>query len=314
MNLDAGRILEDVTGRYAAPFAAILSDLLAHKARGNAVAAGDSRKALERIVTETMGIGEVIGASLMLRSAAIVYARQQMRSGDPQWLFREGGTLAPVTFEESLQDMVARTPVTLKRAAERSAQAIAKLYGEGRVVAFARSAEEAVTDRVRDLIVSAMREGWTEVEAATRIRAEVSEIRTRTEDWTNAYARMAFRTNVNTAVTAGRFRQAQDPDVRAVIPAFRFDAVGDMDTRHNHGAADGRVFSVTNTVWNRIAPPLGYNCRCQVSIVTVPELRRMGRLRPDGSIIEDTLPPDAAPDVGFRHGGRPDLFMIGGAA
>ncbi|MGB0889437.1 MAG: phage minor head protein [Solirubrobacterales bacterium] len=137
----------------------------------------------------------------------------------------------------------------------------------------------------------------------------VDEIRQKTKAWSESYARMAFRTNLNTAVTAGRFRQAQDEDIKAVIPCFRFDALIDSGTRDNHRAADGFIAKVDNALWRHIAPPLGYSCRCQVSLVSKPQLRRMGRLRPDGSIQEDRLPPGAHADKNFRHGGRPDLFV-----
>tara|TARA_R110002020_G_scaffold119609_2_gene272867 strand:- start:1739 stop:2179 length:441 start_codon:yes stop_codon:yes gene_type:complete len=139
----------------------------------------------------------------------------------------------------------------------------------------------------------------------------VEQVRIKTAAWSEGYARMAFRTNVNTAVTAGRFRQSQDPDIKKVIPCFRFDAVGDDDTRDNHLEADGLIFRVDNTVWNKIAPPLGYNCRCTVSNVSIASLRRMGRVNSNGDILEDRLPSVAKPDDGFRHGGRPDLFMVG---
>ncbi len=37
----------------------------------------------------------------------------------------------------------------------------------------------------------------------------------------------------------------------------------------------------------------------------------MGRVTSTGSIREDRVPASAHPDRGFRHGGRPDLFIVG---
>ena len=220
-------------------------------------------------------------------------------------------TIIPrVTLDEAIQDMLDRTPVTIRGAAERTAQRISQLYGEGRVVAFSNAAEQAVTKRVRDLMTKAMREGITEVRAGRMIVESVDSIRKATEAWSEGYSRMVFRTNANTAITAGRFRQSQDPVIKAVVPCKQFLSVGDVDTRDNHDAADMMVFRVDNPIWNRIAPPLGYNCRCTVRDVSIAELRRMNRLGADGSIREDKLPPSAHPDPGFRHGGRPDLFMV----
>jgi SPP1 gp7 family putative phage head morphogenesis protein len=234
-------------------------------------------------MAETMGVGEILGASLLLQN---LKRSAKFAADEPTQ------TLLPrVTFDEALQDMVERAPVTLVDAAERTAQRIAQLYSEDAVMAFVRSAEESVTSEAR-------------------LAMRVDDIRVQSQAWSEGYARMVFRTNINTAISAGRFRQAQDPDIQEVAPAFRFDAVGDGDTRDNHDAADGLIMSVSNPEWRKIAPPLGYNCRCQVVHVTRSELERMGRIRKDGSLIEDKVPSGAFADPGFRHGGRPDLASV----
>ena len=300
--------------------------MLVAMAMGNKPQLDDARDRLAEIIAETMGVADVLGATLTLRVAAGLWGEHSggdFSANSIMWALAERPalltfkdtpvqTILPrVTLTEALQDMVDRTPITIRSAAERTAQRISQLYSEGSVVAFVNSAEAAVTERVKSLIAEAIKEGIPEAETGKLIRLGVDEIRKRTAAWSEGYARMAFRTNVNTAVTAGRFRQSQDPDIRAVIPCFRFDAVMDSDTRGNHGAADGLIFKVDNLVWNKIAPPLGYNCRCQVSFVGLPELRRMGRVGGDGSIREDRLPGSAHADAGFRHGGRPDLFLGG---
>jgi SPP1 gp7 family putative phage head morphogenesis protein len=307
MNLDATKFLEDLTGKHAKAYTETVQDMLVAMALGQKVALSAARKRLEDVITETMGAAEVLGASIVLREAAKV-----IESAPSLFASTPTQTILPrVTFIEALEDMVTRTPTTIRNAAERTAQNIAKLYGEGRVVAFARSAEQAVTERVGALISDAIRTGGEELGVGRLIKTTVEEIRDKTGAWSEGYARMAFRTNVNTAVTAGRFRQAQDPAIAAVMPAMQFLTADDVDVRHNHGAADDLIFKTNNPVWNRIAPPLGYNCRCTVRHVSVPELRRMGRITAEGDVREDRLPPGAFPDNGFRHGGRPDLFING---
>ena len=302
-NLDVSRFLESLSATHARAYTAAVQDMVVAMARGNRPQFVDARDRLARITTETMGAAEILGASLVLQQAAKVGAGQNF-ADSPQPI------LPKVTFTEALEDMVRRAPVTIRNAAERTAQRIAQLYGESPVTAFAFSAEQAVTERVQALIKESIQSGLSEIGAGKLIKETVDQIRTDTAAWSESYARMAFRTNVNTAVTAGRFRQVQDPDIAAVIPAFRFDAVGDRDTRDNHGASDGLIFKVDNQVWRRIAPPLGYNCRCQVTLMSRPQLRRMGRLTDRGEVIEDrAIPPGAGPDEGFRHGGRPDLFL-----
>jgi len=326
--IDPGTVLENVTGRYAKSYADIIQQIVISKVLGDRAALDTQRQELDRIVQETMGIGEILGASITLKLAASIIPKEGLAfKGDTSYLMvfadtPEQNILPRVTFDEAVQDMVDRTPVTIRQAAERTAQRISQLYGEGRVVAFARAAEQAATVRAQGLIAEAIRKGIPELDymqggvlkpgAGTTMAQAVNTIQEKTQAWSKGYAKMAFRTNFNTAVTAGRFRQSQDPDIKKVVPCFRFDSVGDADTRHNHDLLDGKIFRVDNTIWNRIAPPLGYNCRCDVTPISIPELRRMGRVGSDGSVIEDrTIPADAGPDAGFRHPGRPDLFMVG---
>lgn len=298
--MNADKFLEDLSGRHAKFYFAAIHDLYVALVRGNKPAARDARVELARVMVQTMGAAEVLGASMTI-AAATTGAK-----------FAAEQTVLPrVTLTEALEDFVERTPVTIRNAAARTAQAIAKLYTEDRVAAFVRSAESSVTREAQSFIARGLREGFDEGEAGRRLSMSVEQIREKSGPWSEGYARMVFRTNVNTAVTAGRFRQAQDPDIKAVVPAFVFDAVGDADTRHNHDAADGLILSVDDTRWNRIAPPLGYNCRCQVRHVNVVELEAMGMLAPDGSLKRVTVPSTIFPDPGFRHGGRPDLFVNG---
>lgn len=319
MNIDVTKFLEDMTGRYAGLYFAAINDLYVATVGRNKPASLDARTRLGEVIAETMGVAEILGASMVLKDAAkvIVKTGTNLRA-DTAHLLAFSDTpsqsiLPRVTLTEAVDDMIDRTPVTIRSSAERTAQRISQLYGEGRVTAFVMSAEQSVTRAAQAFITRALKEGIPAGEAGKSLAMTANEIRKRSADWSGGYARMAFRTNVNTAVTAGRFRQAQDQDIRAVIPAFRYDAVGDSDTRKNHAAADGIIMSVDNRDWNKIAPPNGYQCRCQVSLVSRPELEAMGRIDKYGDVIEDRVPPGAHPDPGFRHGGRPDLFMVQGA-
>lgn len=292
------RILESTEAAYARPYFAALHDLFVALVRGNKPAAADARKALGEAMAATMAAAELLGA------------RELLSRLDSRANFAAEQTVLPrVTFDEAVADFVERAPVTLRNAAERTAQRIAELYSESRVAAFVRSAEATVTTEAQSFIARALRDGVGEGEAGQRLAMSVDRVRELSQAWSEGYARMVFRTNVNTAVTAGRFRLAQDPAIKAVAPAFRFDSVGDGDTRDTHDAADGMILTVDNVAWNRLAPPLGYNCRCQVSHVSAAELAALGRLREDGSVIESRVPSGAGPDPGFRHGGRPDLFV-----
>jgi SPP1 gp7 family putative phage head morphogenesis protein len=312
------KMLQAVESKHSRAYVDAIQELVVAMARQDHIGIARARKQVEDATTEVMSIGELIGAQIMLHQAADVIATDSDTlaafGADRRDLicFREAPIqLGNVTFTEAVQEMLARVPVTLRNAADRTARRISELYSKGRVLVFARATEHAVTERVKSLLVSALKEGITEGQAAREMRLTAQAIAGETSAWSDAYGRMAFRTNVNTAVTAGRFRQSRDEDIAKVLPCFRFDATGDSDTRDNHQAADGLIFRSTNPVWNQIAPPLGYNCRCNVSAVSTPMLRRMGRIDAQGNIREDRLPAGAFSDPGFRHTGRPDLFISG---
>lgn len=330
MTLDIQRYIESLSTRHARLYIEQVQEMTVAMALGQRPRLAAARDRLIAVITEAMGVAEVLGATAALRKTAAFITEDppehfQLHARHREiLLFAEtpSNTLLPrVTLMEAVEDMVRRTPVAIRNAAERSAQAISKLYSEGRVVAFAKTAELAVTKRVQDLVSWSIAEGIPEASsvingrfvpgAGRLITLGAAKIAKETAPWVESYSRTAFRTNLNTAVTAGRFRQLQDPDIAEIIPALRFDSVGDMDTRHNHDAADGLIFLASNPVWNKIAPPLGYNCRCQVVHMSRPMLRRLGRLSPNGKVLESSLPPTAKPDKGFNHGGRPDLFMVG---
>ena len=341
--LDVERFLEDLSGRYARAYAARVQDMLIAMARGNKVALSDARRRLGEVIADTMGVGEVLGASIVLRDAAAVMFEPPagMRAGATTG-FRDGvrasGVLAfadtatqnilpRVTFLEAVEDMVERTPTTLRNAAERTAQNIARLYGEGSGglprVAFVRSAEQAVTERVQGFIAEAIKKGITETDFA---RTTVDKLRKMSADWSEAYARMAFRTNLNTAATAGRFRQGSDPDISAVLPCVQFNTAGDSDVRKSHKAGHKIILLRTNRTWLTHSPPLDYSCRCRVRDVGLPELRRKGRILGGKTvpelvamgaaaaarfIREDEPPSGWFPNPKFRQGPRVDLVGVG---
>lgn len=319
MAIDVLRLVERAEARFFPEYRDAVSDMLAYKATGDRdkyLAAVDR---LSDSMVEAMRISTLIGAADQMRSAAAIVARDGpemlgAKYDDLMAFAVQPLALAVIAFEEAVQDVRDRLPIVLVDSWNRTAQRIAEAYGRGNVIAFTRSAEFSVTKRAQSLIEQAIAEGWGEVEAGIRIAEGVESVRERGDAWTEAYSRMAFRTNLNTATTAGRFKQAQEPLMQTVLPAMRFDAVGDVDTRHNHKAADGVVLRVTNPAWSYLAPPLGFQCRCTVVQMSLPQLRRMGRLDANGNVIESNIPPAARPDDGFRPVGRSDLMLgMGGA-
>lgn len=114
-------------------------------------------------------------------------------------------------------------------------------------------------------------------------------------NFTRAYADVVVRTNLASAYSDGlKAAVAEAPDL---IPAFRFDAVMDADTRENHAAAHGLIAPVGDPVWERFTPPLGHNCRCALVPLTAETYAAYG-----GRTL---YPPNfdaAGPDPGFIPG------------
>lgn len=99
-----------------------------------------------------------------------------------------------------------------------------------------------------------------------------------------------FRTNVQSAYAAGRYHQNNRPEVRATHPFCRFTAVMDSRTSDICEALDGTVLPSDDDFWATHQPPLHFNCRSDVSAITVEEAKEAG--------IDD-VPPTTEPDDGF---------------
>lgn len=303
------RILADTSGRYASPYTAAVSRLYVARVVRDPDEIRAARSDLTAATSDTMKVAALVGASRVMQLTKLA-GSAEFSHRHPAVVFAGQDILPRVTFTEAVDAFVERTPVTLRDAAERTALRIAQLYSEGNVAAFVRSAEESVTEEAQAYIARQLRDGNSELSAGRGLVQAVGKVREETEAWSQAYARMAFRTNANTAVTAGRFAQVQDPDIRSVVPAFRFSAVGDSDTRPSHRDLDGMILAATHRAWGMLAPPIGYNCRCEAVEVTTFQLKSAGRMRPDGTVINSPVPAGASPDPGFRTGARPDIVTF----
>lgn len=209
------------------------------------------------------------------------------------------------SFEEAFESLLEREPIVAKNKAE-----IQRAYGIGRSFAvsaalpgkLAAKAARELTVRLWEKVAELGIEGRTAVEAK-RVLADIG-------GFAESYAETIYRTNLSGAYTAGRFKQMEDPDILAVTPAFEYTAVGDHSTRKNHAAADGLLADVRDGVWDKVSPPMGYNCRCDLRVVDRFELEERGLLTKDGKAKKFTPSTFGAakPDKGFTVT-RPDRRM-----
>jgi SPP1 gp7 family putative phage head morphogenesis protein len=68
-----------------------------------------------------------------------------------------------------------------------------------------------------------------------------------------------YRTNVQSAYGAARYRELTDPAVQAGFPDWRYVAVLDRYTRPSHRALHGKIWRADDPIWRVIYPPWDFN-------------------------------------------------------
>jgi len=285
-------------------------------------AVGEAVGQVGKVIRDAQSTADVMGRRDTLKAAERLMGRplaepaflpppmqiEGIAAGTPLGGGAGATTLPRVPFTEAVADIMAREPRIAASAAE-----VAAAYNEDHGFAMARAVEQKTVTRVQAAVSKAIHTGQTVEQGVQSIRKIARLAGEDMADWTRSYSEVVFRTNVNTAYSAGRFRQMADPAVRVAIGALRYTTAQDVDVRPNHRAAEGLIASHTDPVWQEITPPLGYNCRCSVSFVSWPELRRKGLIDRGGDVRTARVPRGAHADAGFTHTGRPDLLLYGGA-
>lgn len=287
--------IEILSAKSVAKFAQSMFKFAVANLRGNVNDITLIGQSIEEQAANQMTLADLLGRRRMLLEADAMRGRQQPAEGLLLLQAAVPKDLPNVPFEEALQDIASREP----RLAD-SADAINRLYQTRHSFAVRRSADISLTRKIQRIIETSAREGRP---------ADSIENIERLGDFSRAYAQTVYRTNLNTAYTAGRFQQARDPDVAQVIGAMEYVTAGDADVRPNHALLDGIIAGVSDPFWNVFSPPNGYECRCSVRMVSRSELSRRNLIA-DGRVLSPRIPAGAAPDKGFGTG-RPDNLIYG---
>ncbi len=261
---------------------------------------------LSDTIAQTMTLSDLLARRDVLRA----FDAALEKAPDPE-SFAATPIFPRTEFTEALADLVGREP----RLAT-TADLVARIYSEKHGFALARSSSEVLTERVQATVERMIREG----KGASRAALAIKEVAKETQDFTQSYAETVYRTNLNTAYSAGRFQQAEDRDIKRVMKALERNAVTDSDLRdgknsdENHRAAHGLVAATDDPVWEFASPPSGYRCRCWLRLVNRFELERMGLL--EGERVLRREPAGFAsfrPHPNFGRS-RPDRTIYGGGS
>lgn len=95
-------------------------------------------------------------------------------------------------------------------------------------------------------------------------------------DSTSSRLETVFRTNVESATSAARWGQYNDPDVSDMFVGYRYLAKGDHRSRLLHRLMDGFMAVKDDPIWQIVWTPNGYNCRCKIRPVSLPDGVKLG--------------------------------------
>ncbi len=85
-----------------------------------------------------------------------------------------------------------------------------------------------------------------------------------------------FRTNVQSAYSAGRYEQMTHPDVLGDRPVWMYDAIYDSRTSAICKECDNVRLPADDPWWSTHIPPLHFNCRSVITTLTEQETRDAG--------------------------------------
>lgn len=113
----------------------------------------------------------------------------------------------------------------------------------------------------------------------------------------------AIRTSISEAYNEGRKSIFEDPELDGFVLAYQYSSVLDDRTTEwclseEDDGMDGRIFKVTNPIWDKWTPPVWYNCRSVLVPITKVDL--LTDDNPDGWDGEESEEPTVFPPEGFN--------------
>lgn len=203
-------------------------------------------------------------------------------------------TLAPteaIAYFESLDFRVSRDALDAYNAARHQAFTVAGIAELDLVGDIKKGIEKALRDGTTfktfqdgiDEFIS--KRGWKKTETAAVVDSDGAVV---ANDLAPYRLETIFRTNLQTAYMAGKYKQLQE-DVE-FAPYWQYIAVMDDRTRPSHAASHLMVFRHDDPFWDSHYPPCDYNCRCTVRSLRPRDLDRfdLTPMSSDGLLTEES--------------------------
>ena len=203
--------------------------------------------------------------------------------------------LTTVSFDAAVDNLATRVPeLAIPNAQGIPAyKAIQGMYQTEHSFALAHATHLALANRMEEAIrvtavtQEALQRAMTHGISGAKFERAMSQM----HGFSSAYSEQIFRTNMSRAYSSGRREQVrEDPTLQYVIPAFEFHNPQDKSSRGNHAACNGIIAAQDASIWDRLTPPLGYNCRCVLLSVNRYELLRRGLLDEKTGMVKELIP------------------------
>ncbi|MBQ7607481.1 MAG: minor capsid protein [Desulfovibrionaceae bacterium] len=152
-------------------------------------------------------------------------------------------------------------------------------------------AQHDLVQLVSDGLQQALENGETLTDFKKRITAAIQ-----AQGWHDYRIENIFRTNMQTAYMAGRYKKMQQ--VKKSRPYWQYIAVLDKRVRPSHAILHEKVYPADHEFWSTNYPPNGFRCRCTVRTLSEHQVQTQGLT------VETEMPKDGVwtdPKTGMEY-------------
>lgn len=221
------------------------------------------------------GVKANLAGQLFVRAIEVPDSQRRLANDDPGTFLDLDVNDAVAYFEDRYPENSRDTSLILNNYVQEAER------GERRMA-------RALSNRARDHLAEALREGGTLQEFAAAVRRDA--VNLGIEVPSHGYLQTVFKTQTGMAYGAGRFKQLTSHEVLSVRKYGQYITFRDSHVRPAHRKLEGTQWDLSSAEWHSIAPPNGINCRCSFS--SIPDSEFRGR-------VTRTIPKGATPDEGF---------------